>query len=57
MSNRVTIRDIAAKAGVHFTTVGLALRDSPRLSAATRKKIQKMAAKMGYAPDWDGGFR
>ncbi|MFA6285936.1 MAG: LacI family DNA-binding transcriptional regulator [Opitutaceae bacterium] len=51
MSDRVTIRDIAAKAGVHFTTVGLALRDSPRLSAATRKKIQKLAAKMGYVPD------
>ncbi|HEY9248600.1 MAG TPA: LacI family DNA-binding transcriptional regulator [Rariglobus sp.] len=51
MSNRVTIRDIAAKAGVHFTTVGLALRDSPRLSKETRKSIQKIATKMGYAPD------
>lgn len=51
MSNRVTIRDIAAKAGVHFTTVALALRDSPRLSEATRKSIRKLATKMGYAPD------
>ncbi|MDF3057614.1 MAG: LacI family transcriptional regulator [Rariglobus sp.] len=51
MSNRVTIRDIAAKAGVHFTTVALALRNSPRLSETTRKSIQKLATKMGYAPD------
>jgi LacI family transcriptional regulator len=51
MSPRVTIRDIAAEAGVHFTTVGLALRDSPRLSPATRKRIQKIATKMGYSPD------
>lgn len=51
MSNRVTIRDIAAKAGVHFTTVALALRDSPRISESTRKSIRKLATKMGYAPD------
>jgi LacI family transcriptional regulator len=51
MENRVTIRDIAVKAGVHFTTVGLALRDSPRIGAATRKRIQKMATKLGYVPD------
>ncbi|CAM3052265.1 LacI family DNA-binding transcriptional regulator [Rariglobus hedericola] len=51
MSNRVTIRDIAAKADVHFTTVALALRDSPRISEARRKSIQKLATKMGYSPD------
>lgn len=51
MSNRVTIRDIAVKAGVHFTTVALALRDSPRISEGTRKNIQKLATKMGYVPD------
>lgn len=51
MANRVTVRDIAAKAGVHFTTVALALRNSPRLSAATRSRIHKLATKMGYAPD------
>lgn len=51
MSNRVTIRDIAAKAGVHFTTVALALRGSPRISQQTRKSIQALAVKMGYSPD------
>jgi LacI family transcriptional regulator len=48
---RVTIRDIAKKTGLHFTTVSLGLRNSPRLNAATRAKIQKQAQKMGYRPD------
>jgi Transcriptional regulators len=51
MPSRVTIRDIAAKAGVHFTTVGLALRNSPRLSAETRAKVRAVAEKLGYRPD------
>lgn len=51
MPSRVTIRDIAAEAGVHFTTVGLALRESPRISPETRKKIHDVAARLGYRPD------
>ncbi len=47
----VTIRDIAKRAGVHFTTVSLALRNSPRLKAVTRERIQKLAEEMGYRPD------
>ncbi len=48
---RVTLADIAAKAGVHVTTVSLALRNSPRLPAATRERIQSLAKELGYAPD------
>ncbi len=48
---RVTLADIAAKAGVHVTTVSLALRNSPRLPAATRERIRKLADQLGYAPD------
>lgn len=48
---RVTIREISEKAGVHFTTVSLALRKSPRLKAETRERIQKLAEEMGYRPD------
>jgi LacI family transcriptional regulator len=51
VESRVTIRNIAEKANVHFTTVSLALRNSPRLKAETREKIQKIARAMGYAPD------
>ena len=48
---RVTIRDIAKKAGVHFTTVGLALRGSSQLSKTTRDRIRSIAEEMGYRPD------
>jgi LacI family transcriptional regulator len=51
IASRVTIRDIAREAHLHFTTVSLALRNSPRLKAETRKKIQKLAESMGYRPD------
>jgi len=48
---RVTLADVAAKAGVHVTTVSLAIRNHPRLPEKTRKRIQELATKMGYAPD------
>lgn len=48
---RTTMADIARIAGVHVTTVSLALRNHPRLSVATRDKIRKLAEQMGYAPD------
>ncbi len=47
----VTQQDIADRAGVHITTVSLALRDNPRLPPATRKRIQDLAEEMGYRPD------
>lgn len=51
MEKRVTIREIAARAGLHYSSVSLALRDDPRLPAATRAKVRKLAEKMGYVPD------
>ena len=48
---RVTVRDIALRTGVHFTTVSMALRNNPRVSEATRVRIKKVAAEMGYRPD------
>lgn len=44
-------QDIALKAGVHITTVSLALRNDPRLSETTRRRIQDLAMEMGYTPD------
>ena len=40
---RVVLADIAKKAGVHVTTVSLALRNSPRLPEATRTRIRALA--------------
>jgi LacI family transcriptional regulator len=42
---------VAARAGVHVTTVSLALRDSAKLPAATKDRIRALAAEMGYQPD------
>ncbi len=51
ISPRVTLSQIAARAGVHVTTVSLALRNSPRLPAATRDRIHALAKEMNYRPD------
>jgi LacI family transcriptional regulator len=42
------IRSIAEKAGVHYTTVSMALRKHPSISISTRQRIQKLARQMGY---------
>ncbi|MGE9291155.1 MAG: LacI family DNA-binding transcriptional regulator, partial [Puniceicoccales bacterium] len=47
----ITIKDIAKEAGVHYSTVSLALRNDPRISDHTRKKIQNLANEMGYVTD------
>lgn len=43
-----TMHEIAERAGVGKATVSLALRDDPRLRPETRRRIQRIAAKMGY---------
>lgn len=48
---RITVRDIAAELGLHFTTVAEALRDSPRVKEATKKKVREAAERMGYQAD------
>ncbi|MDQ5979697.1 MAG: hypothetical protein QG602_2672 [Verrucomicrobiota bacterium] len=48
---RVTMQAVAHAAGVHQTTVSLALRNNPRLPEKTRRRIQKIADRLGYRPD------
>lgn len=50
-SHRVTLKQIAEAAGVHPTTVSMALRNHPRIPESTRKRLKKLADKMGYVPD------
>ncbi|MDR1284368.1 MAG: LacI family transcriptional regulator [Opitutaceae bacterium] len=50
-ASRITLKTIAEKAGVHITTVSLALRNSPSLPVATRERLQALAREMGYTPD------
>jgi LacI family transcriptional regulator len=51
MNKRVTMSDVARQAGVHTTTVSLALRNHPSLPVATRNRLQQLAAQMGYRRD------
>lgn len=48
---RVTLADVARAAGVHTTTVSLALRNHPRLPVTTRERLQTLAKQMRYTPD------
>lgn len=50
-ATRVTLRAVAARAGVHYSTVSLALRNRAGVPAATRARIQRLAEEMGYHPD------
>ena len=49
--SRVTIKDVARSAGVHFTTVSLALRHHPSIPSVTRERIEGIAKTIGYAPN------
>ena len=51
IERRITLADVAREAGVHTTTVSMALRNHPRLPEATCKRLQDLARKMGYTPD------
>lgn len=48
MPPSATLQDVAEKAGVHRSTVSLALRDNHRISADVRAKIQRIANELGY---------
>jgi LacI family transcriptional regulator len=51
MNVRTTLRDVARLADCHYSTVSLALRNHPRITPATRIKIQTVARQLGYSPD------
>ncbi len=51
MGKRITLRDVAGAAGVHLSSVSMALRNHPRIGKATRERIQRIAEEMGYRPD------
>ncbi|WP_407317085.1 LacI family DNA-binding transcriptional regulator [Isoptericola halotolerans] len=47
---RITIADIADRAGVSTGAVSYALDDRPGVSATTRERILAIAAEMGWQP-------
>lgn len=48
---RVGLRAVAGAAGVSLMTVSLALRNSPRVLAETRRRVREIAERVGYRPD------
>lgn len=47
----VTMDDVAARAGVSRAAVSMALRNSPKVSAARRAQILQVVAELGYRPN------
>ncbi len=48
---RISLADVARKAGVSRAAASYALRDDPNIALATRKHIQEVARELGYRPD------
>lgn len=51
MKAKVTIRDVAAKAGVSISSVHFALSGKSGVSDETREKIRRTAEELGYQPN------
>jgi LacI family transcriptional regulator len=47
----MNLRQLARLAGLSPSAVSLALRDSAKISAATKKRVRQLAEKNGYQPD------
>ncbi len=47
----IRLKDIALRLGVSAMTVSKALRDEPDVSVATKTKVKKLAAQLGYVPN------
>ncbi|MDX2109982.1 MAG: LacI family DNA-binding transcriptional regulator [Verrucomicrobiota bacterium] len=51
MKDRVTLLEIAQRAGVSTSTVSRALKNDPRIPPITGEKLRSLATTMGYTPD------
>jgi len=54
MANRVTIVDVAERAGVAISSVSSALNNRPGVSESTRKRILETAAELKFVPSLRG---
>ena len=51
MPNRPTLKTIGQITGLSHVAVSKALRDAPDISAATKERVKKVAAELGYTPN------
>ncbi|MCM3771396.1 MULTISPECIES: LacI family DNA-binding transcriptional regulator [Priestia] len=49
--NRITLQEVALHAGVSTSTASLVVRNNPRISEATRKKVLNSINELGYVYD------
>lgn len=49
--HRATIRDVASQAGVSINTVSRVVNDRPDVHPATRSRVQRVIAQLGYRPN------
>ena len=47
----VTIKDVAAKAGVNPSTVSRVLKDNASISSKTKERVKKAMEELGYVPN------
>src|SRR5688572_20311327 len=50
MKNRITIKDVAARAGVAYQTVSKVINGQAQVSAETEARIWEAARALGYRP-------
>lgn len=48
---RITLEDVAARAGVSRALASIVMREAPGASAATRERVLATARELGYRPD------
>lgn len=53
-NRRITVSDVARKAGVSPSTVSRVISGNPRISASTRDKVFKIMKEMNYIPNVNG---
>jgi LacI family transcriptional regulator len=51
MKKRITIKDIAEKAGVTKATVSMVMSNDKRITEATKEKVMKIVKSLNYYPD------
>lgn len=50
-AKRISIREIARRAGVSTATVSMVLNDNPKITEATRQKVRTVIDRAGYQPN------